>query len=245
MEQPDYLTYKKLKQQYKFDNTKPRKVVKAKFFLRFFILTFLICFVFILILAGQYTARMDIEYDDNNKGLDVSSPSDNVILDNFKVADTDEKSSIDRRLVSLYNEEIGLSTARAVNREEEKPIDSEHYEKIKSEQFKVMEEKPQTDSKGEALQERTFPLTPEQQQQMSPVKLIHTKILIGKYRSLDDAKKVQEQIRRMPEFNSLTPFVRKIGDIYTIQVGSYTNLELAKSIADKFSRAGYGVWIVQ
>lgn len=244
MEQPDYLTYKKRKQQTKFDTTTPRKAPKIKFIFRFFVVTFILTFIIIFYITQKYSAKIDVEYSSKANFNDMAQSEEN--LDDIKK--DNEKLTIDRRLIALYNDEIGLSKAKAVNQTNDGAIDVEQFKKIQEGQEEIYKE-PADAKKTEKKVEKIAPQVEESnfdEITNEPVKKVtYTKILIGKYKNLTDAKMVQDQIRNSSDFENLTPFIRKIDDFYTIQIGSYMNAQVAKNIADKFKRANYNVWIVQ
>ncbi len=72
---------------------------------------------------------------------------------------------------------------------------------------------------------------------------ITSKVLIGKFQSLSDARKVQSTLTDLPE--GVLPFVKKINSYYSIQIGSYENFATAKSVAAQYKLKGYDVWILQ
>ena len=72
---------------------------------------------------------------------------------------------------------------------------------------------------------------------------IMSKVLVGRYSTFDDAARAQAGIKEQNP--SLTPYVRKIGDVYSVQMGSYQDFYVAKSQAQKLKSKGYDVWIYQ
>ena len=86
--------------------------------------------------------------------------------------------------------------------------------------------------------------------EMPPELLGKSTIIPGMGRTLyrytmEDAKDVQETIRNLSGFETASPFIRKMGDFYAIQVGSYTNSSVAKEVADKLNSEGYSVWVLE
>lgn len=72
---------------------------------------------------------------------------------------------------------------------------------------------------------------------------IASKVLIGKYATLAEARKVQNTLTDLPD--GVLPFVKKINSYYTIQMGSYENFNIAKTVAAQYKQKGYDVWILQ
>ena len=72
---------------------------------------------------------------------------------------------------------------------------------------------------------------------------VYSKVLIGKYETFEDARSAQDAVREVNR--GTTPFIRKVGDIYALQVGSYQDLEVAKQVASRFRAENFDVWIYQ
>lgn len=238
METPDYLAYKKAKINSKDANIKKVKnenASKIKILLIVFGLSFALCFLFILNITGSIDAKLDIE--ENNHGveiLDENSPME-------------QKGSIDKRLESIYNEEIGLSTARAINKKGDEIMDSNTYKEIKNEQEEILKG-PKAEQKIEQKAENAAENKEKNAEVNTPEKdsvPMFTRVLVGKYYSLADAQDVQGTIRNTKGFETASPFIRRMGDFYSIQVGSYTNSDIARDIANKLNEAGYSVWVLE
>ena len=43
----------------------------------------------------------------------------------------------------------------------------------------------------------------------------------------------------------IAPFIRKVDDVYCLQIGSYSNMDVARSVAGSFGKEGFDVWIYQ
>ena len=72
---------------------------------------------------------------------------------------------------------------------------------------------------------------------------IMSKVLIGRYETLEEAQKAQETLKLNNP--SLAPYVKKVGNVFAIQTGSYQDFNIAKSHAQALSAKGYDVWIYQ
>ena len=73
--------------------------------------------------------------------------------------------------------------------------------------------------------------------------IIMSKLLVGRYTTFDDAKKVQNQIKANNPTSQ--PFVRKVGNIFSVQIGSYQDFAMAKNHAQTLRAKGFDVWIYQ
>ena len=72
---------------------------------------------------------------------------------------------------------------------------------------------------------------------------IMSKVLIGHYATFDEAQKMQNQIKAKNP--TLQPFVRKVGGVFSVQMGSYQDFSVAKTQAQFLSSKGLDVWIYQ
>lgn len=239
METPDYLAYKKTKEKYRTENS---KVPKIKLFIWIFVITFFGAFMGVRILAGQYTYKIDIEQEKNLR------------KDNFAdMQDSEErKYSIDRRLTNIYNEEVAPSKAKVIEKSDDPSvIDMNSYrEMIKKEEEEQKEEavtpdKTQDDNENEKVV--LAPKIPVKTQSVQPKQEVpvYIRVFVGRYKTLEEAREAQESINSTPQFSVASPFIRKIGESYTIQIGSYTNKQVAKTTALKFGNAGYNVWMIE
>ena len=70
-----------------------------------------------------------------------------------------------------------------------------------------------------------------------------SKVLIGRYASFEEAQKTQNSIKAKD--SSLSPFVKKVGDVFCVQMGSYQDFNVAKAQAQKLKSLGFDVWIYQ
>lgn len=243
MNSPDYLTYKKSKQ--KLDRA-GGKASRLKIISWIFIITFSLCFALFTNFAAKYTTKMDIEYDKNSTTAQGQSYIDNAFGTDSLIGsrEADENGHvIDSRLKLIQLEETAPYEARVVNKDKNAVIDREHYDRITSgddifAQEKKSEPKARQDWNSPAQNSASTSAAP--QPELAPQTFI--KVLAGKYKTFDDAKMAQLNLRNAGQTG--TPFIRKIGEIYTLQIGSYSNPDVAKTIAQSYSDLGYEVWIL-
>ena len=231
MNSPDYLTYKKSKINPQIE--KQKRLSRLKIALWIFIITFSIIFAVVVQVVRKYSARIDIEYGRN---ADAQATSESILSEGFGA---DAKKLIDKRLKLIQLEENAPSEAKIISDEKEnnEVIDLEQFAKIKESGAAGEDEvkiKIETNDSAKVQ---------EQKQLQDSNVAVYSKVLIGKYATFEDARAAQDSVR---EYNQgTTPFIRKVGDIYALQVGSYQDLTTAKQIASKFRAQSFDVWIYQ
>ena len=231
MNSPDYLTYKKSKINPQIE--KHKRLSRLKIALWIFIITFSIIFAVVVQVVRKYSARIDIEYGRN---ADAQATSESILSEGFGA---DAKKLIDKRLKLIQLEENAPSEAKIISDEKEnnEVIDLEQFAKIKESGAAGEDEvkiKIETNDSAKVQ---------EQKQLQDSNVAVYSKVLIGKYATFEDARAAQDSVR---EYNQgTTPFIRKVGDIYALQVGSYQDLTTAKQIASKFRAQNFDVWIYQ
>lgn len=231
MNSPDYLTYKKSKINPQVE--KQKRLSRLKVALWIFIITFSIIFAVVVQVVRKYSARIDIEYGRN---ADAIGGSESVLSEGFG---SDAKKLIDKRLKLIQLEENAPSEAKIISDEKEnnEVIDLEQFAKIKD------SGNIEDDEINIKIENASSHKTAEQKQLQDNNVAVYSKVLIGKYSTFEDARAAQDSVR---EYNQgTTPFIRKVGDIYALQVGSYQDLTTAKQIASKFRAQNFDVWIYQ
>ncbi len=226
----DYLAYKKNKLEREAGE---RKISKRKVAF-IFLITFCAFFLLVIHAITKYGGKIDIEYGraiQPNDGLpDMDGPfvkGSNPISD---VID-DRKTLIDSRLKVLQLEETAPSEARIIGKNVEKTVlDMEHYRKL------IEEEKHRSEIKTAQNQ------PPPQSEVPKPPKIVMSKVLIGHYNNFEDARYAQNQLK---ETSGAVTFIRKMGEIYALQVGSYSDEAVAQTMVNKYSALNYPVWVLQ
>ena len=206
MNSPDYLTYKKSKINPQIE--KQKRLSRLKVALWIFIITFSIIFAVVVQVVRKYSARIDIEYGRN---ADVIGGSESVLSEGFG---SDAKKLIDKRLKLIQLEENAPSEAKIISDEKEnnEVIDLEQFAKIKD------SGNIEDDEINIKIENASSHKTAEQKQPQDNNVAVYSKVLIGKYSTFEDARAAQNSVR---EYNQgTTPFIRKVGDIYALQVGS-------------------------
>ena len=251
---PDYFSYKKNKMETE-PLPKPRPISKFNFLLQLFIATFIIMFIVIAIAIMKYSSRVDIEYDQGELSLSNTDTQNNI--SGFDAEDKQGK--IDKRLILIQQEENAPSEAKIIVEQPDNSavIDSIHIEKNNKIEKEVKAEKEKNkpnlvipDKQENPIAETINEIKNLAKKPAVEVPLpenknvtIMSKVFIGKYLTLEDAQKVQGEIKAKNP--TLAPFVKKVGEIFTIQTGSYQDFEVAKKQAQNLKAQGLDVWIFQ
>ena len=245
-----YLAYKKNKIKREIQEAK-KPISRLSFLFQLFVATFIIMFIIIVVAIMKYSSKMDIEY---TKGEIQISNAVSGNIGPFEVDDSPQQQrKIDKRLFLIQQEENAPSEAKIVNKGKNyvQVIDPVHVEENKKreklekqkqiiEKNQSVEKKPKVslfeDSKSKKIDE-VVDITSEANV------VILSKVLVGRYNTFEEATALQNEIKiSNPE---LTPFVRKVGSVYCVQMGSYQDFTMAKEQAHKLRNKGFDVWIYQ
>ena len=255
IETSDYFTYKKNKLQTELKSQK-KPFSRFNFLVQLFIATFVIMFIVIVVAIMKYSSKMDIEYSKGDLSFNNIESSNSVA--GYSSDDFDEEQrKIDKRLLLIQQEDNAPSEAKIIQPDNKKndevisPIHVENSKKIdKIEKIKAQNEQSvKKETAGSKLAEvidevKLLGKTQTQkQEQFENNFAVTSKVLIGRFSTFAEASNAQSDIKSKDA--SLTPFVRKIGEIYSVQMGSYQDFSIAKSQAQKLKTLGYDVWIYQ
>ena len=235
MNSPDYLTYKKSK--INPQDGQKKRVSNYRIALWIFIITFSVIFAIVVQVVRKYSTKIDIEYGRNADS--TSQQAENSILSQGFGSET--KKLIDNRLKLIQLEENAPNEAKILNEEKEKNevIDLEQFAQIK--QSGSEEDEQLVQDEIDTKQPKDLGEKPTVSHDANIA--VYSKVLIGKYATFEDARNAQDSVREVNQ--GTTPFIRKVGDIYALQVGSYQDLTTAKKIAAKFRAQDFDVWIYQ
>lgn len=268
----DYLTYKKSRMNPTRVQRVEKRKEKARRIFKLSVLTFCIMFICVVVFIKKYAKRVDIEY--GRHGMDTASPNHSTgISDNFNETYDPDKRTIDKRLVLIQEEENAPSESRVLpqDRDKNEVMNLEHFEKLKSNIEEDIDEelpkakeppKPQPAAPPKPSQpvntaSSLMPKIPQTaaevpdinalpQGNLMPIELApksNIKVLIGKYSSFDDAKTAQTAMKNSKAH--IAPSIRRVDNVYSLQIGSYSNMDVARSVAGSYGRDGFDVWIYQ
>lgn len=267
----DYLTYKKSRMNPTRVQRVEKRIEKVKRVFKLSFITFCIIFICVVIFIKKYAKRIDIEY--GRHGAEVAKNEDNSALnDNYFDGYDADKRTIDKRLLLIQEEENAPSESRVLpqDRDKNEVMNLEHFEKLRSnldedidmEEFSSTPVKKENEVKQgqQAVQNQTAPdnqakvqqnaetstVNPETQGNFAPIELVpkaNIKVLVGKYPTFDDAKTAQTAMKNSKA--RIAPFIRKVDDVYCLQIGSYSNMDVARGVAGTYAKDGFDVWIYQ
>ncbi len=254
-ESSDYFTYKKSKMQTELKAGK-KNFSRFNFLVQLFIATFIIMFIVIVIAIMKYSSKMDIEYSKGD--LSFNNVDSSSTVSGYNTVDfDDEQRKIDKRLVLIQQEENAPSEAKILqkNKSADEVIAPEHVENSKKidkiEKIKAINAQSERNESASSKIAGVLDEVKQIASKTQSTKNIHvddnytvnSKVLIGRYSTFDQAGAKQAEIKSKD--SALSPFVRKIGDVYSIQMGSYQDFSTAKAQAQKLKAMGYEVWIYQ
>ena len=246
----DYFAYKKNKVQ--LEAQKPKgQISKANFIFQLFIATFIIMFIIIVVGIMKYSSKMDIEYTKGD--LALREANEQSPFRHYGAVLDDEPRKIDKRLMLIQQEENAPCEARITNRPKDSDyeiIDPIHIEEsLRMDKLEKIEKRKELLSSKGKNQGIILPGMDDAKENSLEDEFqnnnitIMSKVLIGRYETFEEAQKVQIKIKEQND--SLSPFVKKIGDVYSIQMGSYQDFSVAKNQAQLLKSEGYDVWIYQ
>ena len=231
--QPDYENLKRYKKQ---------KGTSVKNILTVFATTFIVMLVFFIGAAKHMTPSVDVTIGEDSAtetketGLGVKGFIDNRL----RAIQSEDTSIIAKKLEDKINSVTESENKNTEDNEdnyftkelEEKVIIP--AKKIKQEIVKNEEPEPQVTKPKEVPQPK-----PETTQASN----VTYKVLVGNYHSIEQAKVTQSILQ---ESNlGLSPFVKNIHGIYSLQVGSFNSEEKAQALVDELQRNNYSARIMK
>ena len=267
MEPFDYLAYKKNKD--KNTKIRKYTEEEKRLACLIWIGTFFVVFVTVIIIVASKTGKIDIEYGRLGKNpsveVEVVDEDDGEIVtrkEKFTVdkrlflIQQEEKGPSKSKAVEKTNEqsevisneefnEIQASNSQYLNKKEDKKEDKKEEDKKSSSAEKTQTPKAQPASQKASLKGK-LPVSEKNEKQVTikpesalQAPKITSKVLVGKYYSIEDARKAQSS------FGAEQALIKKINNYYTVQVGVFENYNVAKSLAVKLKAQGYDSWIFQ
>ncbi|MBQ2984554.1 MAG: SPOR domain-containing protein [Candidatus Gastranaerophilales bacterium] len=234
----NYFAYKRQKAHAMIQE--PQKPIsKLNFIFQLFVATFVIIFIAIVIFIMKYSSKIDIEY---TKGeMLINQEEINNSPTSYANNNDDEQKTIDKRLILIQQEENAPSEAKIVDKKKEVIIDPKHIQKEKKQAQK--QEKPQEKPKTIIEEVENNAVSKVEETTKTKNIIVTSKVLIGRYQTIEQAQRAQNQLKMAHP--KLSPFVKKYGDVYSVQMGSYQDFQIAKYQAQILKSKGYDVWIFQ
>ena len=209
---------------------KDKKIKKQHKSLTIFLTVFIVTFAFVALAVKYFSPEIDVEIGKNAEETDVEDG---------------EKGSVDERLrwIQFEDNMPGVSTrftAGEENAAEENNQGEEEkivYDEEKSSENKNVNEKTAEPAMKVETQEPKAPAAAE-----APAVGKMSKIYIGQFSTIEQAIAMQNRISESGL--NLSPFVKKVGSYYVVQVGSYASVQTAQNIVTEIQNAGYSARIV-
>lgn len=223
MKTPDYLSYDRYK---KKRDSNPKRIFSL------FIGTFLVSVVAIFTLASfmapevDVTIGDDVEVEEKNIGLGV-------------------RQFVDDRLRKIEMDDLG-HTSLTSSTEEESISDTSDIEEEKIDlpinKVEKVEVKPKEEPEVKTSYEAPRPDKNEIVLQVEPKKTVY-KVYVGKYENSIQATVAKELL--LDSGMDVSPFVKNVSGVYTLQIGSFLEKTRADNIANDLTRNGFSARVVQ
>ncbi len=242
-----------------YTNKKKNKVSSLKYSSKFdiavqiFLVTFIAIFIAVVASILKYSSKINIDTTNETQAA----------LDRITETYSDEQRPIDKRLILIQQEENSPNEAKIIAKEtydneevvnpsffeeEKKQKKLERYEQAKAaanSENKVSNIEDEDDefiNKKQVEEKKLKPRIKNENYIQSNI-VVASKVLVGKFTTLDEALQKQNEIKENNPKS--TPYVKKVGDVFSIQMGSYEDFATAKSAAASLKSKGYDVWIYQ
>jgi len=231
MKTPDYLSYERYK---KKKDSNPNKRILI------FVTTFFATLLIFTIVAKSLSPDVDVTIG-NESGTDAKETGLGV------------KKFIDERLKMIQMEDNSAGVSIKNDDKKASGYDDENFDKY-SQEVEV-EEKiniPTKQNKINKIEEDEEVIQPVNNPPRPTSKDVSTnpfespkmsKVYVGRYSTLEQAKVAQEIL--MDSGLGITPFVRDIGNSYTLQIGSYSSRAKADGLASELQRNNFPARVVQ
>jgi cell division protein FtsN len=231
MKTPDFMTYERYKK-------KKKKNSNNGMFI--FLITFFTMLLFFSIIAKNFTPDVDVSIGDDTQ-TDAKSTGLGV------------KKFIDSRLKMIQMEDN--SAGVSVNNENENSIKSEdvnnNYNQINQDNTYEENNLPaqRYNSNSENVADETIvlkrnPPKPPRPELSDPFSTsVKSKVFVGNYATIEQAKVAQEII--LDSGLNITPFIKNLGNSYTLQIGSYSSRAQAENVASELQANNFPARVIQ
>ena len=232
---PEHISYKEYQKKL---NKKPSDSMAI------FVSAFFILLLLFLGIAKQISPEIDVSIGDNSKAENETVGIEkNEVDERLRLLQMEDNtgSKDDEMFASELDEKVVIP--------ERKKVEEEPQEEKVKEVKEVKEEKPIAQAEKEATpkpQETASPAPKAAQaptvNQPAAATASTSKVVVGRYSTREQAE-VAKSIIAESGLN-ISPFVRNIGGVYTIQVGSYSTREKAQSVVNDLLRNNYPARII-
>lgn len=233
---PEYKEFKKYKKS---------KDVTSKNVLTVFVTTFLIMLVFFIGAAKRISPDVDVtigedqEIEKKESGLGVKG----FIDDRLKAIQSEDTISESEKrknnIKKSETEEDEISEDKYFSKELEQKVKIPAKTESKENNSKITDKKESNHNESGVNKEEQSP----KQTVSLPAHNTITKVVVGNYSSIDQAKVAQSILQESGL--GVTPFIKNIHGSYTLQVGSFSSEEKAQSLANELLRNNFPAKIIK
>jgi len=237
--QPEYQNLKRYKKQ---------KDVTAQNILTVFVTTFLIMLVFFIGAAKHITPSVDVAIgedsttDAKESGLGVKGFIDNR-LKAIQSEDTSEMAKkLEEKVTSAFEEE---DEDNYFSKELEEKVKIPIVKKVKQEitTLKDIDEEKPTVKPTSVPQPKPSVTSAQKTTTETTSTPTSIKVVVGNYHSLDQAKVAQSILQESAL--GVSPFIKNINGIYTLQVGSFSSEEKAQALTNELLKNNFPARIIR
>lgn len=236
MKTPDYMSYERYKNK-KDSNPNKRMLI--------FITTFFVCLLLFTAVVKSLSPDVDVSIGDDTQtdaketGLGVKK----FIDDRLKMIQMEDNSAG----VSVRSEDRNVPGYQDALKDE--------YSEPSEEKMNIPNKKDKKSSQDDSTLDNeyevpTAPPRPSARELSNPFESIPTaqqpkmmKVLVGRYSTAEQARVAQDIL--MDSGLNITPFIRDMGNFYTLQVGSYSSRAKAESLMNDLQRSNFPARLVQ
>ncbi len=218
---------------------------------KIFIISFIIIFIIIVAAIVKYSTQMDMEYAKAELSKNNVKPVNSI--SGYENYGEEEHKKIDKRLALIQQEENAPSEAKIIQ-DKNRPKEADIIDPIHIEESQKIDkiEKQKLQNNNDILEKPPMPGADVKQNTQTPAPetaaeekniTVMSKVLVGRFSTFEEAKEIQSSIKKQD--SSLSPYVKKIGSIYSVQIGSYQDFSVARTQAQILKSKGFDVWIYQ
>ncbi len=206
-----------------------------------FVSAFFIMLLLFLAVAKHLSPDVDVSINNMNRFEDSAATEEPEAeiddrLKNLQAADQSREEDI-----FDYALEEPVKIPSETKKSEPKLLETkQEIEKRKEEEKKLQEEKLKKEQEALTLPKKEEPTEAKKVYELGPNE--RAKVIVGRYSSEEQAQMAKSIIS--DSGINMTPFVRNINGVYTIQVGSFSTRENAKQLVDELLKNNYPARII-
>lgn len=231
MKTPDFMSY---------DRYKKKKKKNSKNSIFIFITTFFVMLLFFSVVAKSLSPNVDVTIGDDSET-------------DAKESGLGVKKFIDERLKMIQMEDNSAGVSLKNEENSKMKYDDEGFNKFSQNSGESTTSTPEKDTINiQDVEEEPLhptynpprPSRPSGNDLSTPiVTTLTSKVFVGRYATLEQARVAQEIL--LDSGLNITPFIKDLGGVYTLQVGSYSSRAKAEGLASELQRNSFPARVVQ